>query len=64
MTKLRQLKEERGISTKELAKLTGLTQQMINFMELGKRKGSVETNIKLAKVLGVSLDELIEKEVE
>ena len=62
MTKLRQLKEESGLSTKELAKLTGLTQQMINFMELGKRKGSVETNIKLAKVLGVSLDELIEKE--
>ena len=62
MTKLRQLKEESGLSTKELAKLTGLTQQMINFMETGKRKGSVETNIKLARVLGVSLDELIEKE--
>ena len=61
MTKLRRLKEERNLSTKELAKLTGVTYQMINFMELGNRKGSIDTLMKLAKILDVNLEDLVEE---
>lgn len=62
MTNLKRLKLERNLTTKELSELTGLTKQMINYMENGVRKGSITTNIKLAKALNVSLDELVEKE--
>lgn len=64
MTNLKRLKLERNLTTKELSEMTGLTKQMINFMENGVRKGSLTTNIKLAKALNVSLDELVEKEVK
>ena len=62
MTNLRKLKDERNLTTQELAKMVGVTQQMINYMELGKRKGSVKTNLKLAKILNVTLEELIGEE--
>ena len=62
MTNLRKLKDERNLTTQELAKMVGVTQQMINHMELGKRKGSVKINLKLAKILNVTLDELIGEE--
>ena len=62
MTNLRKLKDERNLTTQELAKMVGVTQQMINYMELGKRKGSVKTNLKLAKILNVTLEELIEED--
>ena len=62
MTNLRKLKDERNLTTQELAKMVGVTQQMINHMELGKRKGSVKTNLKLAKILNVTLEELIREE--
>lgn len=61
MTKLRNLKEQKNLSTKELAKLTGTTYQMINFMETGKRKGSIDTLMKLAKILDVTLEEIVEE---
>lgn len=59
MTNLRKLKNEKNLTTQELAEMAGVTQQMINHMELGKRKGSVKTNLKLAKILNVTLEELI-----
>ena len=62
MTNLRKLKDERNLTTQELAKMVGVTQQMINYMELGKRKGSVKINLKLAKILNVTLEELIEED--
>ena len=62
MTNLRKLKNERNLTTQELAEMVGVTQQMINYMENGKRKGSIETNLKLAKILNITLDELIGEE--
>ena len=62
MTNLRKLKNEKNLTTQELAEMVGVTQQMINYMELGKRNGSIKTNLKLAKILNVTLEELIGEE--
>lgn len=64
MSNLRRIKQEKNLTTLELSRMTGISRQMINFIETGKRKGSIETNLKLASVLGVTLDELVGKEVK
>lgn len=48
-----------GITQEELARRAGLSVSMVQSIEGGRRTGAVKTLKKLAKVLGVSMDELI-----
>lgn len=63
--KMRQLREERGYSMRELAKLAGVTTNTIAELELGPRRGkglrnaNPETRRKIAQVLGVTPDVLL-----
>jgi transcriptional regulator with XRE-family HTH domain len=52
MDRLKKLREARKLTQKELADLTGLTDRTISGLELGTTRPSVETLIRLRKVLG------------
>lgn len=53
------LRTERGLSKIELAKLVDIGEGTISHIENNRRKPSIDLAIRLAKVFGVSLDELI-----
>lgn len=57
--KLRQLREERGLTQSELADQVGIVTSFISLMEHGERQPSIDTLAKLADVLGVGIDELM-----
>jgi len=59
--RLRALREKKGMSLRELADKAGVTFATINRIELGKTSPRFETLEKLAKALGVSSRDLIEK---
>ena len=48
-----------GLTQSELAKATGLKQQMISWWEAGKGMPNIEFCVRLADFYDVSLDELI-----
>lgn len=54
-TLLKSLREERGLTQKDIAKSTGLTQQMISKIESGKGNLSVNSFIKYCNVLGIDI---------
>lgn len=56
---LRNLRELRGYTQKQLAKSCGLTESWISHYESGRRKPSLDNLIKLANALRVTLDELV-----
>ena len=51
---------DKRMTKTELAEKTGVSQAMISSIVLGQKKPGVETLIKIANVLGVSVDELIQ----
>ena len=54
------LRVARGISRKEVSQLSGIDKAHVYMIETGKRqKIYLETAFRLAKALGVTLDELI-----
>lgn len=57
-------RKKKGLSQEELAKLIGLSRQFVGHMETDIKKPSLETLIKLAKILEVSLDFLAEEDVK
>ena len=59
--RLRQLREQRGLSVRGLAVKAGVDWTAINRIELGKVNPRLDTLEKLAKALGVGLRDLIEK---
>ncbi|HEX7549711.1 MAG TPA: helix-turn-helix transcriptional regulator [Candidatus Methylomirabilis sp.] len=59
--RLRQIREKKGLSLRELAEKAGVDWTSINRIELGKANPRFETLEKLAKALGVSTRDLIEK---
>ena len=59
--RLRALREKKGMSLRALADKAGVTFASINRIELGKANPRFETLEKLAKALGVSTRDLIEK---
>jgi transcriptional regulator with XRE-family HTH domain len=59
--RLRALREKKGLSLRALADKAGITFASINRIELGKTSPRFETLEKLAKALGVSTRDLIEK---
>lgn len=56
--KIRELREEKGLTQKELAALIGNVQRNISNWENGSHEPDCESIVKLADVFGVSLDEL------
>lgn len=55
---VRRLREARAMSQAELGALVGTNQSMISQVELGSTKPSYDRLVALARVLGVSLDDL------
>jgi transcriptional regulator with XRE-family HTH domain len=60
--KLRSLRQERGLTQKEAAKLANVSQLTLIRLESGKRDPYMPTVTKLARAYGVPLEELVEEE--
>jgi transcriptional regulator with XRE-family HTH domain len=62
--RIRYARDEKKMTQEELGKLVGLSRSFINHLETDRKKPSLETLIKLARVLNVSLDFLAEDDVK
>lgn len=60
--KVRYLREQKGLTQEELAKLSNISQAAVTHYEKGVRKPSTNTMIQLAKVLSVDPKELTDDE--
>ena len=58
--KLRVLREERGLTQEQAAKLTQVTPETLRALESGKRPPYMPTVTKLARGYGVPVEELVE----
>lgn len=61
---IRHYRKEKGITSAELAEMTGLSHDFIRQLQSNSKKTynfSVETFYKISVALGVSMDKLIEK---
>ena len=58
MKNLKAIRTSKGISQAELGRRTGICRQNICEYEKGRSSGTVDTALKIAKALNVSLDEL------
>lgn len=56
---IRVWREHRGLSVKALAELAGVAPAYLSQIETGKREGTVTTLGKIAKALGVTIDDLV-----
>jgi len=56
--KARDLRESKGMSTRELARMAGISTETVYAIEHGKRQPSVTTLEKLANALGVAARDL------
>ncbi len=61
--KLKELREQKGISQSQLAKYLGVVRSTVCQYEKGNRQPDTETLIKIANFLNVTVDELIEREL-
>ncbi|ABR31325.1 XRE family transcriptional regulator [Thermosipho melanesiensis] len=61
---LRELREKKMLTQQQLAKLIGVTQRTISAYEIGQAKPSLDVAIRLAKALGVSVEDVFEAWVE
>ena len=57
-TKIRQIRDDKKISQKDLAEAIGMTQANLHKLESDKIKAKLETVEKISSFFGVSLDEL------
>lgn len=57
--KIRVWRSHREMTARELAAATGLSAPYISEIEAGKKEGSLSAMKKIAKVLGVDLDDLV-----
>ena len=55
----KELRLEKKLSQRDLAKETGISQQAISFWEQNKRTPNMDDCIKLADFYNISLDELV-----
>ena len=58
------LRKEEGITQVQLAELLGTSQQTITAYEVGRRRVPVSSLPKIAKLLGVSVEALIDEEAK
>lgn len=59
MSKLSEIMREQGVTVKELADATGVSESAIWRLRNGQRGGDVYTWKSIAEYLGVTLDELL-----
>lgn len=59
---LRRARIEGGLTTRELAGVSGVSHSTINFLENGRRGARPETIHSLARALGIAKEELIGEE--
>jgi transcriptional regulator with XRE-family HTH domain len=57
--RVRSLRDERGLTQAKLAAALGLTQSNVSAMERGDRGLTIHQAVKLAKILHVTVDELL-----
>lgn len=57
--KVRKLRKKKDLTQERLAELTGIDYSYLNLIENGKRNPSLKVIAKLARVLGVRLDDLV-----
>ncbi|MGV3550013.1 helix-turn-helix domain-containing protein [Rhizobium sp.] len=57
---IRVYRDLRGLSARELAEKTGISAAFLSEIENGKKDGGVSTLKKIAQVLGVTVDDLID----
>lgn len=63
-TNIRELREIRNISQKELGELVGVSRQTINYIELGKTSPKITVALKIAKIFNTTVEEIFELEEE
>jgi putative transcriptional regulator len=56
--RVRKLREERGLTQKELGELVGVSRQAINAIETGKFDPSIWLAFDLGRLFGLSIEEL------
>jgi len=56
---IRERREAAGLNQRELARRTGLTPEYLNAMERGTRQPGILTLVRIARALGLSIDDLI-----
>ncbi|MFC1975114.1 helix-turn-helix domain-containing protein [Chloroflexota bacterium] len=61
---LRVWREYRGLTQQQVAEAAGISKPYLSQLESGQRKGTTEVLQAVAKVLNVSLDDLVMSEVE
>jgi len=57
--RLKELREEKGLTQQELAKIMNLSQQTIGHYEVGRAKPDVDTLNRLANFFGTTVDYLL-----
>ena len=58
-TRMRELREERGLTQAELAALINKSQQGYNHIEMGRAELKIDDLVKLCRFYGVSADYMI-----
>ena len=58
-TRIKELLEEKGMKQKDLAEAIGVTEAMMTYIIKGLRDTEVTKAARMAKVLGVTVDELL-----
>jgi len=61
---VRQLREARGLTQKDLSLQVGVSRQAINAIETGKYDPSIRLAFALARFFGKTVEELFEEEAE
>ena len=60
--RIKELREQAGLSQTRLAQIAGVTPQAISMIESGERNIVTKTANKIAGALGVTLNKLLEEE--
>lgn len=60
---LKYLREQKGLNQRDLAKLLGVSNGAIGMWETGEREPNIEMIVRLAEYFGVTLDDLIRKDL-
>lgn len=59
---IKAIREERGLRQSELAQMLGMDQANVSRYESGERRLTLENAIRIAHVLGCTVEELVEGE--
>lgn len=63
MNNMRDLRKSRGLTMKDLGRIVGVSESTISLYETGKHEPDIITMGRIADALGVSVDELIGRQI-